>query len=116
MMKKAVLFLRSIAAMFLTTGFSVGVAFADSNPLAGVPSVGLSGSGPGSGMFDYVMPQLGFVLLLFVAFYAVTHFIFQQQTRMVKMFISACLAGVLVFDVKEIGPLINWFAGLAAHL
>jgi hypothetical protein len=87
-----------------------------SNPLAGVPSVGIGGSGPGSGLFHYVMPQLGFVFLVFVAFYAVTHFILQKQTAMVKLFISACIVGVLVFNVQSIGPLISWFAGLVQQL
>ena len=87
-----------------------------SNPLASVPSVGLGSSGPGSGFFHYVMPELGFVFLTFVAGYAIWHFILQRQTHLVKLFITSIIVGVLVFDVKAIGNLISWFAGLVANL
>jgi hypothetical protein len=87
-----------------------------SNPLAGVPSVGVGGSGPGSGLYHYVMPQVGFVFLLALAVLAVWYFLLHKQTMIVKLFFSALFVGVLALDPKAIGSLISWVAGLVAQL
>jgi hypothetical protein len=87
-----------------------------SNPLASVPSVGVGGSGPGSGLYHYAMPQLGLIFLFGLAFLAVVYFILHKQTMIIKLLVSALIVGVMVFDPQALGNLISWFAGLVAQL
>ncbi len=87
-----------------------------SNPLSGVPSVGVGGSGPGSGLYNYVMPQVAFVFLLFLAILATWYFITHKHTKLVSLVVVAVIVGVMVIDPKAFGPLIGWLSGLFQQL
>jgi hypothetical protein len=86
------------------------------NPLSSVPSVGVGGSGPGSGLYHYVMPQVAFVFLLFLAILATWYFITHKHTKLISLVVVAVIVGVMVIDPKALGPLISWFAGLFQQL
>ena len=115
-MKKAVLFLRGVAAAFLTVVSGVAVAFADSNPLSSVPSVGVGGSGPGAGVYNYVMPQVGYIFLAGIAVMVVYYWLRHQHTKLIAALVTGFFVGVVAIEPKAVGPIINWFAGLFQSL
>jgi hypothetical protein len=86
------------------------------NPLSSVPSAGVGGSGPGAGLYHYVMPQVAFVFLLVLAILAVWYFIRHQHTKLISLVVVAVMVGVMVLEPKALGPLISWFAGLFQQL
>ena len=109
-MKKVVPFLKSAVAAFFTAVSGAAVAFADSNPLSSVPSVGVGGSGPGAGVYNYVMPQVGYIFLAGIAVMVVYYWLRHQHTKLIAALVTGSFVGVVAIEPKAVGPIISWFA------
>ncbi|QQE79533.1 hypothetical protein [Alicyclobacillus sp. SO9] len=106
-----------LMAGLISSVASVVTALANSNPLSGIskPSVS-SSSGPGAGMYQYLMPQIVPIFLLALGAMAVWYFVRHQHTKLVTLVITATIVLVILTEPTALGTFVSWVGGLFKQL